>query len=251
MNRLAVITDIHGNLAALQAVLEDLQRHAPDAIICAGDLAANGPKPRETIALLARSELLTLRGNMDDSVLTSDWPASAWAREQIGQAGLAFLNSASFSCRITPPDGSSPEDDLLVVHATPRSNDEVLILELRPQSTSFRKVTPLDEAEQMLAGSRAGLIVYGHIHYFSSGEISGQRVASIGSVGFPFDSDPRAAYGLLDWDGQSWNITPVRVEYDHEGAALDIERSGQPDPARYAAMIRQASWLPADLFLKI
>jgi predicted phosphodiesterase len=248
MNRFAVITDIHGNLAALEAVLADMDQYSPDAVICAGDLAANGPKPRETVELIAGSSMLTIRGNMDDSVLTSDWPASAWAREQIGRAGLAFLNSLSFSCRITPPGGRSPMDDLLVAHSTPRSNDELLILELHPQTTSFQKLTPPEEAAQMLAGSRAGLIVYGHIHYFSAGEIGEQRLASIGSVGFPFDGDPRAAYGLLDWDGHGWAVTPVRVVYDYEGAAADIERSGQPAAARYAAMLRQASWLPMGLF---
>jgi hypothetical protein len=73
-------------------------------------------------------------------------------------------------------------------------------------------------------------------------------VQSIGSVGFPFDGDPRAANTLAAWDGTKWVLEPRRVSYDHEKAARDVETCGIPYASRYAAMLRASRWLPRDWF---
>lgn len=98
----------------------------------------------------------------------------------------------------------------------------------------------------MLGDEKTDLIVFGHIHYASSGNVRGQRLTSIGSVGFPFDSDTRAAYALVSWDGQRWRVEHRRVVYDHRAVTGDIERSGQPFAARYAQMIREVNWFPPE-----
>ena len=72
----------------------------------------------------------------------------------------------------------------------------------------------------------------------------GQRLTFIGLVGFPFDGDPRAAYALASWDGQSWRVEHCCVAYDHKAVASDIARSGLSFAARYARMIQEANWFP-------
>lgn len=243
--RIALLTDIHANLAALEIVFQAVKKEKPDLILFGDDLAVNGPRPRETMEFILSSGIRSIRGNMDDAVLQGDDPVAQWARDQISPAGIAYLERSPIDDRITPPGGRSPENDLLFVHSTPLSNDEALILELSP-ATSFIGLTPEEEANRLLAGAMASRIVYGHIHYFSNGIIRGQRVGSIGSVGFPFDGDPRAAFALAHWDGKDWQIEPRRIAYNHESVARDIETSGQPLPARYAGMIRLARWLPRE-----
>ena len=74
--------------------------------------------------------------------------------------------------------------------------------------------------------------------------VRGQRLASIGAVGFPSDGDQRVAYALIAWDGRMWQVTHCRVGYAYERTAEAIERSGQPVTWRYAQMIREARWIP-------
>jgi predicted phosphodiesterase len=242
----AILADIHGNLTALDAVLADLAPQPHDTLVLAGDLVANGPWPAETLARLQSLNARVLYGNMDEAIVeaTPDNPVVWWAREQIGETGVDYLAALPFAQRITPPGGVSPQDDLLVVHSTPRSVHDVLILAPEPNGSTFTVATPEDEAARMLAGAQANLIVYGHIHYLSGGVIYGQRVMSVGSVGFPFDGDQRAAYALAQWDGSQWRAVQRRVPYAYQGTVDAIRRSGQPLAERYAQMIIQAKWLP-------
>ncbi len=246
MYTIAILADIHGNLAALDAVLADLATQPHHGVVLAGDLLANGPWPRETLARIQTLTATVLRGNMDEAVVqaTANDGASRWAHEQIGAEGVAYLADLPFEGRITPPGGRSPADDLLIVHATPRNVHDVLILQPEPNGTTFDTITPEAEAAAMLGDTEAALIVYGHIHYFSAGHVNGLRLQSIGSVGFPFDRDHRAAYALARWDGARWNIIPRRVEYLYQGTLDAIRQSGQPLAERYAQMILQAKWLP-------
>ena len=108
-------------------------------------------------------------------------------REQLGKERLDYLQSLPRQARITPPDGKDHLDDLLIVHSTPRSCYDLLILEPSPISKTpiFIEPTPATEAIKMLADARANLIVYGHIHFASKGVVDGQPIESIGSVGYP------------------------------------------------------------------
>jgi hypothetical protein len=74
--------------------------------------------------------------------------------------------------------------------------------------------------------------------------VADRSVTSIGSVGFPFDLDPRAAYALARWQDGRWTVEHRRVAYDHEAVARQLEMSDIPFATRYATMIRQAKWLP-------
>lgn len=241
----AILADIHGNVEALKAVLDDLEGRPVDLCVLAGDLLANGPRPAETLQVLDKFAAPSVMGNMDQALFvdTTD-EALAWTRDQIGSPGLAYLRCLPLSHRISPPNTSTPLSDLLIVHSTPRSCNDLLIVGLQPLGTSFTQLTPPEEALQMMVGAKANLMVYGHIHYTSQGLVGGVRVESIGSVGFPFDGDPRAAYAMAHWNAQQWSLEHIRVPYDFETVARDLEQCGMPYSKGFARRIREAKWFP-------
>jgi len=242
----AILSDIHGNLPALEAVLDDLVAQQYHDIVVAGDLARDGPYPAATLARVRALGVPTIYGNTERDIVMAR-PGGGivwWTRERIGDEGVAYIDALPFADRITPPNGHSPDDDLLVVHSTPRSVYDVLILAPQPLGTTFTTVTPEDKAAAMLDAAHADLIVYGHIHYASTGVIRGQRLASVSSVGFPFDGDTRAAYALASWSGQQWRLAHRRVSYDLTATIYGLATSGQPFAERYIQRLRRADWVP-------
>lgn len=241
-----LISDVHGNLAALEAVLADLAGEPHDALVVAGDLAVLGPRPAEAMARLRALNVPTILGNTDAYLLAEEPPAQlaelvAWTKRQLDAADLDFLASLPREHRIALPDERSPQDDLLVVHATPTDIEAVLSLE--PDPFGDFPPTPEAEAAALLGDARANLIVFGHIHRFSQGTVRGQRLASVGAVGFPHDGDTRAAYGVATWDGVAWTLAPRRVAYDHEAVAAELEARDIPLAALAAARLRTARFV--------
>ena len=227
----AVLSDMHGNAAAFEAALADLAAQPHDATVLAGDLIMNGPRPAETLAAVRALGVPTVHGNTEPMLTDRDNPdpVARWVRERLTDDDLAYIAALPFEHRVTPPGGTSPDDDLLIVHATPTDVNAALFTEPLPDHPDDIAITPEDKAVALLGDARANLILHGHIHIFSSGTVRGQRVASIGSVGFPADRDQRAAYALVTWDGRDWQVTPRRVPYDvaaviAEYAPLDIPR---------------------------
>ncbi len=223
MFTVVVLSDIHGNAAAMRAVLDDVRRSPYDRMAVAGDLVYGGPRPAEALALIRGLDADVVYGNADRAVVTEDIP---WVREAVGPDGLAYLAGLPFSHRVTPPGGVSPGDDLLIVHATPADVEGILTVAPDPFGTF--SVTPEAEARRLLGGAEACLIVSGHVHYASEGRAAGRRFASIGSVGLPFDGDPRAAYARVTWDGAAWTIANVRVPYDHRAVTAEARACGAP-----------------------
>ena len=173
----AVLSDMHGNAAAFEAVLADLAAQPHDATVLAGDLIMNGPRPAEICAAVRALGVPTVHGNTEPMLTdpAEDDPTARWVRERLTEDDLTYLAALPFSHHITPPGGNSPEDDLLIVHATPTDVDGVIITQLPPDQTAITATTSEDEAAALLGDARANLILYGHIHYFSSGTIRGQR----------------------------------------------------------------------------
>ena len=245
----AILSDVHGNDRALQAVLADLATVPHDRVVIAGDHVWNGIHPSEALARLRALDAPMLLGNTDEYLWLSprhpDMPAViAWTQERIGDDGVAFLHGLPIGWRYVPPGGTSPHDDLLVVHATPTDVDAELVLE--PDVFGSQTVTPLAEARRLLDDARAGLIVSGHLHYASSGVVDDQRLASVGSIGWSMDGNPDAAWALAHWDGATWTLEHRRTRYDIEAAAAVVARL-HPIPALgqvLAERLRQARWLP-------
>ena len=251
MYTVAVLSDFHGNLAALDAVLDDLAAQPHDATVIAGDLAANGPYPAEVLARVRALDVPVIYGNTERFLVDAQSPLHddrvvRWTRERLGADDLAYLAGLPFEHRTTPPGGVSPADDLLIVHATPTDVHAMIVTELPPVGATLTALTPEAEAAALIGEARANLILYGHIHYASSGTIRGQRLASIGAVGFPFDGDPRAAYALVNWDGQMWRVAHRRVAYDHLAVIASLQQAGIPRADLFARRLIEATFIPAD-----
>ncbi|HEY8291841.1 MAG TPA: hypothetical protein VIG44_05110, partial [Thermomicrobiales bacterium] len=163
---------------------------------------------------------------------------------RIGGEGTAYLASLPFAHRIAPPGGASPGDDLLIVHASPTDVDNAVITEANPSSGSGQRLTPEDAAARLIGDARANLILYGHIHYASSGTVRGQRLASIGATGFPFDRDQRAAYAIVTWGGDAWRVAHHRVTYDVQAVINDLRGSGAPFTDMAVGRLRYAMAQP-------
>jgi diadenosine tetraphosphatase ApaH/serine/threonine PP2A family protein phosphatase len=214
---LTLIYDVHGNLPALEAVLEDASAAGAQRFLLGGDYGLFGPWPAETVARLrALPEATWIRGNVDrwtadpEGLDAATLEAVAACRSELGDAVVAEL-------------GALPEqvvvDGTRFCHASPLSD-------LR----SFMPEAAEDEHE-LLAGTTERRIVFGHTHVaFRRTGPDGVELINPGSVGMPFDGDHRAAYGLVRDDGA---FEHRRVGYDHERSAAAVrERFGDAEWAQ-------------------
>jgi diadenosine tetraphosphatase ApaH/serine/threonine PP2A family protein phosphatase len=227
----AVLSDIHGNLEALEAVLEDVERRGVSRLACLGDFVGYGGSPNECIALLKPRIDLAVAGNHDLAAcgrlkLTYFNPEAAsaarWTDVHLTDAHRDYLRELPFSARWR---------DMLLVHASPSSPDEWHYV-----------LSPLDAEEEMRAYSEAVCLI-GHSHYPGSFEWDSRRMSytrdpeirlapgrrylvNVGSVGQPRDGDPRAGYLLIDDAAHA--LTHVRLDYDIPGAMRRIIDAGLP-----------------------
>ncbi len=218
MMKLAVISDIHANLHALQAVWDDVQAQAPDAVYCLGDLVGYGAYPNEVIQFIREHKIPTLMGNYDEGVgfdmndcgCVYKQPAQEarghqsllWTREVTTDENKAYLRSLPMQVRM---EGKRPR--VLMVHGSPRRINEYLY-EDRPRAT-FERLARVVGAEVLL---------FGHTHLPYEKTIAGVQFVNSGSVGKPKDGDPRAGYVLLRL-GRKPRVEFRRIEYDVDAAA--------------------------------
>jgi predicted phosphodiesterase len=233
--RIAVVTDIHGNLAALQAVAQDIQRRGVDQVINLGDSVSGPLQPFETARLLMDSGWLHLAGNHERQVLTQQpgqWSvADAHAHAQLGPDELAWMASL----RPNLPW----RDDIHLCHASPRSDLEYLLETVEPDGV---RLASADEVRERLAGVSAALVLCGHSHHPRIVRTaSGQLVVNPGSVGLPAYDDehphwhviengaPDARYAVVERVGGRWHAALLAVPYDHESMAALAEQRGEHD----------------------
>jgi putative phosphoesterase len=213
--RVAVISDIHGNLVALEAVVADLQAQAPDEIWCAGDLGWSGPWASECIERVRSSGWTTIKGNTDVWI-TGD-PQTVEGEDQRAEfravATAHHLDSEDARWLLDLPVGHSGPGSVLMVHGTPE--------------TAFD--APLPEApgsDFAPYEGQASLVLYGHVHRaFVRRLKDGTVVANPGSVGLPMDG-PTASYLLLDLDAPDFTLRHRRVEFDRD-ACIERARATQ------------------------
>ena len=212
--RVAALYDVHGNLPALEAVLADVDRAAPDLVVFGGDVFA-GPFPRETLALASSvAPAHYLRGNGDR--MLASLPAEArWAHEQLTEEDWAFVAEWEPTVTLDVHGLGST----LFCHATPRSDEEV-----------FTVRTPDERLKEMLGGVHERVVVCGHTHMQVDRTVGDVRVVNAGSVGMPYAARPGAYWALLGPD-----VELRRTDYDLEAAAARIRASGWPDADAFAA----------------
>lgn len=242
--KIAVLSDIHANLQAVQAVWEDLEAQSPDQVYCLGDLVGYGAHPNEVIEFLREREVPTLLGNYDEGVgfdlddcgCAYDHPELArlgnlsleWSRAQTKVMNKAYLRSLPLQFRL-----EQHRPHLLLVHGSPRKLNEYLY-EDRPTATFARIAS--------LAGSE--VLLFGHTHLPYTKRVEGTLFVNVGSVGRPKDGDSRAAYVLLEARRKP-QVELRRVAYDVEAAARAILESELPD--YYAEELRTAGKSPPPL----
>jgi putative phosphoesterase len=218
MRRIAVLSDIHANLEALEAALGQV---GGEELICLGDLVDYGAEPNEVIAMLARVRAKTILGNHDWAALTGDVTrfnpkaamSSIWTRARLTEGSRTYLRSLPEELRIRV-EGA----DLYFAHGSP---DDHLWEYIDPRADSDLFGHFLDKLK--VAG-----IGVGHTHVpFVWSEGTGVMF-NPGSVGQPRDGDRRAAYAVLTVDGASIEVELLRVEYDFERAASKIRGAGLP-----------------------
>jgi putative phosphoesterase len=225
--RVAAIYDIHGNLPALEAVLDEIRTAGVDLLLVGGDVVP-GPMPRETIELLRALDLPTqfIRGNGDREV------AAVMRGEETGGVPEPFRPAIRWNAQqLTPGDEETLAGwpltrtvhvdsigDVLFCHATPRNDVDI-----------FTRETPDEKLAPLLDGLGAALVVCGHTHMQFDRTVGTTRIVNAGSVGMPF-GEP-GAYWLLLGPG----VELRRTSYDLERAAARIRATAYPQAESFAA----------------
>lgn len=240
--RIAVVSDIHGNLAALEAVLLDIERRGVDRVVDLGDLLSGPLQPRETADRLIALGWPTIAGNHERQVLT-DPPermgeSDRFAAAQIRPDQREWMRGLPTTLRLS--------GEVLLVHGTQRSDLECFIETVDPDG--MRAATP-DEAAERAGDSDARVILCGHTHVPRSLHLAdGRLIVNPGSVGlqaytgehpYPHQVEvgtPHARYAIVERNGDGdWNAQLIAVDYDWNAAAELALRNGRPDWARALA----------------
>lgn len=243
--RVAVISDTHGNLYALDAVLADIDATGPfDEVIMAGDFAFGGPFPAECVERIRERGYRAVRGNTDEFIVevATDGarPAGAteaqrhgpaqveidrWVVERLTAEQVEYL--AGLPLSLTVPDERG--EALTVVHATPWSSHDVLAPD-----------APEEAVARVLDAAGTAAVGYGHIHVQYQRRLDGRLIAAVGTVGLPFDGDQRAGYAVFTSGVDGWSVEFRRVAYDVNAAIEATLRSGVPNAEGVAAILRTA-----------
>ena len=235
--RIGVLSDIHGNMPALEAVLTDMSRRQLDAMFCLGDLVGYGASPNEVTAEIKASGIPTIMGNYDDGVgFDRDECGCAyrdpgeqerghrsllWTREHTSDENKAFLRNLVAEIR-----REAAGKQLLLVHGSPRRMNEYLFED-----------RPLSSFQRLAASSNADVVVFGHTHRPYTKLVDGVRFVNAGSVGKPKDGDWRACYLILQPDAADEAVEFVRLEYDIDRAMRAIRQTDLP--GEFADDLRQ------------
>lgn len=236
---LAIVSDIHGNLTALEAVVADIERLGVDGVVQGGDLALIGARPAETVDLVRELGWLGVVGNTDELL----WRPEL-LEEQLERAPqLADLIRLLFEvyAPVTKRWLGKGRIDFLRRLPTQLRIGDVAVLHASPDNL-WRGPSPTVTDEQLretYSEMNAAIVAYGHIHRGFVRRLDGLTVTNSGSVGLPWDGDPRASYLAI---GEQ--IELIRVEYDIEREVNALVDSDYPDGARIAAMLRTGSFVP-------
>jgi putative phosphoesterase len=231
--RIAIVSDIHGNLVGLDACLADLAAQGgADAIVAAGDLCLDGPKPKKVLQRLTELGVRCLRGNTDRYLgEASSTPVEdpledaqvAWTRHDLGEKWLTWLRELPFALRI-----GDEGNELLVVHANPKTDDE----HLWPDA---------DDAtlERLIGDEPATAIAFGHLHIPYVRMWRGKMLINVSSAGLPKDGDSRACYAIVTEREGGWQVKHRRVTFDVKKVATQLADCGIPGSDELIATLRR------------
>ena len=238
--RIALLSDIHGNAAALEAALADVRKASPNVIAVAGDLVLNGPRPGEVVDLVRELEAagaLVIQGNTDiaaaDLDMTAAFPwfdevphthvaAAEWTHEALSDEQLDFLRRLPAERRLNADDTL-----VLVCHASPGSQTAGLDADV-DAATVVERVTRTD----------ARLVVCGHTHVAHVRDLGWKQVINPGSCGYAFDGDSGASWALVTIDGDEVSTELRRTAYDAQAVSDELTARGILGDVYRAATVR-------------
>ncbi len=237
--RVAVISDVHGNLLALDAVLSDIADHHVEVTVNLGDILSGGVQPRETAARLMALDLPSVRGNHERQLLETPSDrlsrSDRLAHESISDEHRAWLASLPLILEITP--------EVLAFHGSPTNDLTYLLDTVGP--TGARAATEQEVVDRLGSELSRPLLLCGHTHLQRSLRLStGALVVNPGSVGWPAyvghlpyphvmeAGSPHARYAVVDDSSGIWDVSFEAVAYDWEAAARIAESNSRPDVAR-------------------
>ena len=249
--RYALISDIHANLPALEAVLAHISsREGIAATYHLGDLVGYAPWPDETVALLRTRGIEGVAGNYDSTVGTNykhcgcryedprqeelSHISYEWTRKHVPLGTKEYLAGLPFRIDLKPLGGHVARPTVFLVHGTPTLNT-VYWTEDRPDSFCLQMAS--------IAGAKPGdVLAFGHTHKPWHRVVEGIHFLNTGSVGRPKDGDPRAGFAIVAVTAEATDVEIVRVEYDVEAAARAIEASDLPND--FAMYLRRGGAAP-------
>jgi len=242
VTRIALLSDIHGNMVALEAVSAEIRRAKPDAVLVAGDLVLNGPDPNgcvDALRFLESEGALVVSGNTDIAVGDFDYgsafpqyqdgvpdtitAAAEWAHDELGDAQLDWLRRLPAERRIRTADDTL----VLVVHASPGS-----------QTRGFDQALDANIIFERAAGTDARVICVGHTHLPEVRDLGFKVIVNGGSAGYVFDGDPSASWAMIDVHEGNVTAEIKRTQFDVLSVANAISARGLPGDVYRAATVR-------------
>lgn len=238
--KIAVISDIHGNLEALNAVLENIKQENCEKIFCLGDIAMAGPQPSETIdkirVIQKEFDITIIQGNTDEMIVKCDnqilhlleqnVPVMARALE----SDVVVITDEQKQFLANLPAQKEVEIDgvkILLVHGTPRKNNENIYNNLK-----------IEEVEEMIVGTNADVIFCGHTHVPCGYQTNTkQTVVNVGSVGRPFSEEPKSCYAVLEIKDGGFSVKHNLVNYDVKTASEKLAQRGFEGADKLAKML--------------
>jgi predicted phosphodiesterase len=239
--RIAVLSDVHGNATALEAVRKALKKDKPDAVIVAGDLVMNGPEPAAAVDALREMEeagATIVQGNTDIAVADFDYSAAfpwltdgvpdtfraaaEWAHDELGDERLGWLRRLPAERRLM-----LDETMVLACHASPGSQTQGFDGQLDP-SVVLERISRTD----------ARVICCGHTHLPEVRDLGWKVIVNAGSAGYVFDGDPTASWALVEIDGDEVRADIRRTEFDTMTVSNAISARGLPGDVYRAATVR-------------
>ena len=224
--KIAVISDVHGNVPALEAVIEDLHAWQPDQVVINGDLVNRGPYSDSVLALMQAEfpASVFLKGNHESFVLyaaehpvTADDPKyhlrrfAQWSAKQLGKDNLSHISGWQDHYDVVDPTG---QKSLHVTHGSRLGNRDGISMKT------------LDEALPEKLGERKELFIVSHTHKAMVRQFEDTLIVNTGSVGQPLDDDERSSYARVEFSNQCWQAKIRRVAYDKARAEKDFIESG-------------------------
>jgi len=232
--RIALISDIHGNDVALEAVLTDIQLKGVDQVVCLGDAIQSGPQPKETLARLQSLACPIVMGNADawllsgDNTITTDTTSNAqqairaWSLSQLSESDKVFIASFQPTIKVYMNESFS----LLGFHGSPENFNDIIL-----------PTTPENELKSMLGKYGTYVCAGGHTHWQHLRRLSGSFFINPGSVGSPYDrylpdgeskEDPWAEYAILSSTPRHISVEFCRIPFDLQEYFKVIRASGRP-----------------------